>query len=304
MMIYPRRSTFQTQRKPPDGFIVVAVLWLLAALSTLASIYSVYVVNTAAGFAVYDEQLRGERLVSAALELTAYQQLTQQPRLTKGQFTFQLGRANIAVKFKSEAARIDLNAAPKQLLIGLFRTLGAQPNEAEIYSDRVIAWRTRPPSEQNSEASAYQLARVGYQPRGAKFPHSNELSLVSDLPTPLVERALQLITVYSGRPQVNVVDATPEVLAALPGMTRDDLKAFLAERESAPEKAKDLLPKEAKQYATLDGSKAVRVTIQIVFDNEHKENAEVVILLTESDEQPFAVLSWHDDFNEITDIRQ
>ena len=35
--------------KRPDGFIIVAVLWILGALATLASIYAVYVVNTADG---------------------------------------------------------------------------------------------------------------------------------------------------------------------------------------------------------------------------------------------------------------
>ena len=303
MMTRPRyASTFP--RTAPDGFIVVVVLWVLAALSALASIYSVYVVNTATGFANYDERLRSEGLVLAALELTAYQQLTQQPRPTSGQFGFQLGRANVAVKFRSEAARIDLNAAPKQLLVGLFRALGARPSDAETYGDRVIAWRTAQPSEQDSEASAYRMAHLGYQPRGAKFPHPDELSLVRDLPTSLVERALRFVTVYNGRPQINVLDAAPEVLAALPGMTPVDLNTFLAEREATPERAKTLLPKEAKPYATFEGSKAVRVTTQIVFDNGHKENAEVVILLGESGEQPFAVLSWRNEFIEtIADSR-
>src|SRR5215470_15058919 len=103
-MMTPRRSTFAASRTGADGFIVVVVLWLLGALSTLASIYSVYVVNTATGFAGYDDQLRADALVSAALELTAYQQLTQQQRPTSGQFGFRLGQAEIAVTFRSEAA--------------------------------------------------------------------------------------------------------------------------------------------------------------------------------------------------------
>ena len=37
-----------------DGFIVVAVLWILAALATLATIFSMYVINTATAFAVHD----------------------------------------------------------------------------------------------------------------------------------------------------------------------------------------------------------------------------------------------------------
>jgi len=293
----PRRLTFAASPTGADGFIVVVVLWLLGALSTLASIYSVYVVNTAAGFAGYDDQLRAEALVSAALELTAYQQLTQQPRPTNGQFSFRLGQAEIAVKFQSEAARIDLNAAPKQLLVGLFRALGAQPDEAQIYGDRVIAWRSAQPSDQDSEAAAYRMARLGYQPRGTKFPHSHELALVRDLPMSLVERALPFVTVYSGRPQINILDATPEVIAALPGITRGDLNTFLAQRDLSPENAKTLLPTEAQQYATLDGSKAVRVKVRVVFANGHRRGAEVVILLVENGEAPFAVLSWHDDLN-------
>ena len=79
---------------------------------------------------------------------------------------------------------------------------------------------------------------------GAKFPHSNELALVRDLPMSLVERALPFVTVYSGRPQINILDAAPEVIAALPGITREDLNAFLAQRQASPENAKTVaLPK-------------------------------------------------------------
>ena len=92
-----------------------------------------------------------------------------------------------------------------------------------------------------------------------------------DLPTSLVERALPFITVYSGRPQINVLDAAPEVVAALPGMTQEHLNAFLGQRRVSPENAKTLLPKEAQQYATFDGGKTFRVTVRVVFDNGHTE---------------------------------
>src|SRR5215467_7915379 len=127
-----------------DGFIAVAVLWILGALSVLASIYAAYVINTASAFAAYDDHIRADALVSAALELTAYQQqaASAQSRPTHGSFNFRLGQANIAVDFRSEAARIDLNTAPKELLFGLFITLGARPDDADSYASRVIGWRT------------------------------------------------------------------------------------------------------------------------------------------------------------------
>src|SRR3954466_8651103 len=101
------------------GFIVVAVLWILAALATLVTIFSVYVINTATAFTVHDERLQAEGLARAALELSAFQATgaTQgQPAPTRGTFLFRLGNALVNTEFMSESARIDLNSAPKELL--------------------------------------------------------------------------------------------------------------------------------------------------------------------------------------------
>jgi general secretion pathway protein K len=289
-------QTVSAQGSASEGFISIAVLWILGALSLLVSIYAVYIINTASAFAVYDDHLKAEALVSASLELTAYQQQTlpAQARPTHGVFSFRMGQANVDVQFSSEAARIDLNTASKQLLSGLFATLGARPDSAEVYADRIIGWRTAQPGDRDSEASAYQMAHLNYQPRFGKFPHLNEITLVRDLPTSLIERALPFLTVYSGRPQVNVLDAAPEVIASLPGMTQERLSAFLLQRKASPENAKQLLPPEAQQYATLEGSQTFRVNVRIGFDNSHTENAEVIIVFFEEGDQPFAVLSWRD----------
>jgi general secretion pathway protein K len=287
---------------------VVAVLWILAALSTLISVYADYVINSATGFAVYDDRLRAEALVSAAIELTAYQQLTApgQSRPTRGQFSFRLGKANVSVEFCSEAARIDLKAAPKQLLVGLFASLGARPEDAESFGDRVIAWRTAPPEGNHPEALAYRAARLPYGPRGAKFPHVGELFLVRGLPTAVVERAVPFLTVYSGRPQVNILDAPPEVIAALPGMTGERVKAVLLQRQTAPQNGQALLAllAGAQQFATTEGSRALGVTARIAFDNGRLASSEVVILVFEEGNEPFSVLSWRDDLGELRGHRR
>jgi len=292
-------SNSSTRRTTHDGFIVVAVLWILGTLSALVSIYAVYVINTASGFAVHDQRLHAEALVSAAIELTAYRQLTARAlsRPTRGQFNFQLGQADIAVEFRSETARIDLNAAPKQLLAGLFLALGEHRDRAEIYSDRIVGWRTAPTSSQDPEDSAYRVARLGYGPRGAKFPHASELSLVRDLPMSVVERVLPFVTVYSGRPQINVFDAAPEVIAALPGMTPERLDAVLKQRQALPRNEEALLPLlgAAQQFSTTEGGNAIRLTVRITFDSGRRANSEVIILVFEAGDKPYAVLSWSDE---------
>src|SRR5262245_45193983 len=101
-----------TKRARSEGFILVAVLWIVGALATLATAYSIYVANTAIAVAVNDDAVQIEGLVSAGIELAAYQLLAVkgEDRPTRGEFAFRLGRANVVVEFCSEAARIDLNA--------------------------------------------------------------------------------------------------------------------------------------------------------------------------------------------------
>src|SRR5215472_10961152 len=130
-------------RDPPRGFVVVAVLWILGALATLASIYAVYVIDTATAFAVHDDRLQAQAMIAAGLEVTAQQvSATAQNPPVQGTFSFRMGNAQLAVQYQTESARIDLNQAPKELLTGLFAALGGR--DAAMYADRIVAWRTAP----------------------------------------------------------------------------------------------------------------------------------------------------------------
>ena len=284
-----------------DGFVIVAVLWILGALATLASIYTVYVVNTATAFAVHDDRLQAEALVTAGLELTVHQ-VTSTPnaRPSHGAFNFRLGNANVAVQFSSESARIDINQAPKELLAGLFAALGGQDPEA--YADRVVAWRAAPQeAQQDTEADLYRSAGRNYVPRGAPFPNVGELWLVLGIPDVLVERALPFLTVYSGQAQINVLDAPPEVLAALPGMTPDRLNSILQQRAAAPQNGQLLLPLlgPAQAHGGAEASKTMRVQVRVDLDNGRRLSSEAIIYIGDGEPEPYRVLSWRDDIDQV-----
>jgi general secretion pathway protein K len=294
-------SSYGSQRRP-DGFIIVAVLWILLLLATLATIYSIYVSKSALALTANDAGIETELLVSGGLELAAYQLLVpeKEDRPTHGEFRVRIGHANLAVRFTSEAARIDLNEAPKPLLAGLFTVLGARGPDAERYADRVIGWRSEPKGgTQDKEASLYLAAGLTYLPRGAPFAHVSELWLVQGLPPALVEQALPFLTVYSGQPAVNILDAAPEVLAALPDMTQDRLDNILNRREtttSALKSAADILGTD-EPAATTKGSNAFRVDVHVKFDDGRHAASQAVILLG-SDKVPYLVLSWRDGADE------
>jgi general secretion pathway protein K len=294
-------SAMPPRRRPDDGFIVVAVLWILGALAALASIYSIYVTNTAISLSANDDRLQAEALATAGLELTAYQLSSPdvETRPTQGAFRFRMGRGEVAVEFRSEAARIDLNAAPKELLTGLFAGLGARADAAEYYADRIAGWRQ--PGEvagDNPEAGAYRTAGLSYGPRQGPFSDVGELWLVLGLPPALVERALPFLTVFSGRPDIDALIAAPEVVAALPGMTPDRLYGILGQRGPGAANAQivqGLLAGAAG--AGTQGSKATRVSVGIVFDNGRRVGAEAVIVPLDDADEPYRVLSWRDDFD-------
>jgi general secretion pathway protein K len=276
------------------GFIVVAVLWILAALSALVLIYLTYVTNTAVVVAGSTDRVQAEALVTAGVELAAYQLTTVKGGLlpTSGTFNARVGTGKITVTFRSEAARVDLNAAPKGLLSGLMIGLGAAPSDAAGYADRILAWRA--PTElgdDDPENSFYRTSGVVYIPRHAPFPEPEELWLVKGIPPLMVESMLPFVTVFSNLATINILDAAPQVVAALPGMTPENLQAVLAQRGDPALDPQSLLGM-VGEGATLAGSRASRITVAVEFGSGRRGGAEVVILLLEGGDEPYRVLSW------------
>ncbi|MFG1362505.1 type II secretion system minor pseudopilin [Xanthobacter versatilis] len=270
-----------------DGFILVAVLWILAALATLATVYAVYISSTATSAAVRDDSLIAHGLATAAVEIAALRLVAvpKDKRPSSGEVAFRMGKASVSASFVGEAARIDLNAAPKDLIAGLFVALGAQPEAAADYADRILGFRTPSSGDGGREAGLYRDAGLDYEPRGAPFVHVEEIWRVVGLPPALVERALPHLTVFSGRGEINAADADPVVRAALAGATPP-----AAGGGEGGQAAPAVLPDTIRE-----ASDAVRVHIIMAFDNGRRRAAEAVILLRDFGDDPYRVLSWRED---------
>ena len=145
----PRSAT-----RAEAGFVLVAVLWILAALATLASIYSSYTVNTAYASRVADDRVQAGASIRAGVEMAVFRQLAlpEKARPARGGFDMRVGRTNVAVRFRSEAARIDLNAAPADLLAGLFTAVGVDSSRAKNFAERVVGWRTKAKASADANA--------------------------------------------------------------------------------------------------------------------------------------------------------
>jgi general secretion pathway protein K len=278
------------------GFVIVAVLWILAALASLAMVFAAYLSASTRAIAVNETALQTEALISASLELTAYQLALadEHAKPPQGAFHFRMDDASVQVAFVSEAARIDLNFASKEMLAGLFISLGARKDAAIEYADRVVGWRTRPvPGSANEEEARYNSA--GYSPRQAPFTHVNELVLVVGLPPALVERALPFVTVFNGSPDVDSAIAAPEVVEAMPDKPANKQDPFGRSLASLNAARPASQPSDAlKKEASTAKSPCYRVETTIRFRNGRRNTSEVVIAMGDKVE-PYRVLSWQDD---------
>ncbi len=290
--------------RPERGFVLVAVLWLLAALALLVTIFTVHLSASARAVSLNDGALKTEALVSAGVELAAYrlQSADKDKRPPDGAFHVRLSGTDISVSFITEAARVDLNAAPKELLSGLLTVLGAGDDQAREAANRIVGWRTKASSDADAskEAALYQAAGRPYSPRQAPFAHVNELALVLGMTPALVERALPYVTVFSDRPGVDVIVAPPEVIAALPGMTPLKLKQFLGDRGSLVNDTAAISAALGSANGGTNGgvaegkSEAYRINVGLRFPDGRETASEVVIGL-EAKDDPYRVLSWQND---------
>jgi general secretion pathway protein K len=282
-----------------SGFIVVAVLWILAALAALVSVYTVHVIDTAVGSRLGEIRLEAEALIEAGLELAAFRLTsgTAKSPPTSGAFVTRIGNAQVEVSFRSEGARIDLNAAKKALLVGLLTSLGADTDAASGYADRIIGWRRKALGPRNEEAEAYQRAGWRGLPRQAAFQNVAELRLVLGLPAGLVDLMLPHVTLFNGRAEIDPMVADPAVLRALPNMSPILVDEIL-EMRSAGETRRvlDLLGP-ARSHVSTESRKATRVDLAITFDSGRHVTAEVVILLMDGGFDPYRVLAWRDDLD-------
>jgi general secretion pathway protein K len=171
--------------------------------------------------------------------------------------------------------------------------LGASADNAASYADRILAWRASTElGADDPENSFYRTSGSPYLPRHAPFPAVEELWLVRGIPPQIVERMLPFVTVFSNVAQINVLDAAPQVLAALPNITPESLQSVLTQRSDPALDPRSLVGMAGGEGATLSGSRAYRIAIEAELADGRRSAAEVVILLLESGDEPFRVLSW------------
>ncbi len=284
-------------KKPGNrGSMLVLVLFLAGLLSVFAAVAAMAMraaQNSSRGFA---DGLRAEEAARGAIEVAVAQAAGGIARMS-GTVITNFGQVQVTVMARNEAGRIDLNMAQPLFLAGLFRQLGVGADEANMYAARIVDWRDEDDKvEKNggAERSAYRsLGRVD-GPRNGPFVHVAELGLVLGIPGPIAAAAAPYLTVASGLEQINPMFADPPVLLAIPGISPDRVRNFLAERAKPGAKPQSLIASlgRVEEFATEEAGKAVRFEAQVRLAANNERRFEAVVYVVEGDSEPFRILAW------------
>jgi len=218
------------------GFALILVIWAIVLLASLAAGFAFAVRHEIRVAGDMASVARAEAAASAALHTAALLLGRADPE-ERWQADTRLRSmpwpdAVIGVRVQSESGRIDINRAPRALLLGLFAQF-FPPGRADALVDALIDWRDDDdePEPAGAEREAYEQAGYSYGPANAPFNSVNELSRVLGFDGQIRDTLRPYLTVHSRRPRINVLGADLIVLLSVPGVDRDIAATLVAQRD-------------------------------------------------------------------------
>lgn len=264
-------------RAGSSGAILVTVLWTTALLSALAMAASTTFRGLAGIIAVDRDRVRAQGLLTAGLETAAGMVAGWgEPPLAQQRIDVDLPGGRVRIELTDEGGRIDVVKAPPEVLLSLFRHVGAPDPEGIV--DRIAEWRKPPTGPDQPEAGLASL---------------RELQQVAGVPPNVVAAVAPLATVF-GNATVNPASAPAEVLAALPGVDRRRVAGLLAARAHPPVDPARLaaLLGPASRYLEATPVRAVSARLVATLSDGYAEAVQAVMVVLPGDTQPYRLLAW------------
>lgn len=280
------------RRSGQRGVALLLVLWACTLLAILLGGYAALARTEGLQARYQFAQTRAHYAAEAGLMRAVYGLQNPQPKqrwIGDGRtYTFQYDDATITLSAIDESGKVDLNAASPDVLLGLFKASGLKQEDAQALADHVVEWRNPVgvEGESGSQHAAYAAAGRDYGPRNGPFASVEELQMVLGMTAALYRQVAPVLTLWSGSASPDPNIAPPLVLAAIPGMTPEQLKAIQAARLKNANDPSLVLNNgtthSIRSEATLaDGTRAVlRATIRV-------QAGQVGA-------QPYAVLRWQE----------
>ena len=218
----------------------MVVMWALVLLSSIAgAVVTVHRTETALSTNLQDT-LQGQAIGEAGVYY-AIAKLTQDVPRIEGEepwgfdatpHAWSFAGKELRITVAGESGRIDLNAAPPELLLQLLEVAGVSAPEAEALVDAIQDWRDVDSDTHinGAEDPEYEQAGRPYGAKDATFSSVQELRQVLGMTSQLYDILAPALTIYSGRSKVNPYFASRLALMAALAGDEEETDRYLESR--------------------------------------------------------------------------
>jgi general secretion pathway protein K len=203
------------------GFALVLVLWVLSLLMIMAASFSLTMrreTGVIAGITSGAQALAAAESGIAMAEMMLMNPDQNKRWHTDGNiYQIQFLDALVRIRLEGETGKIDLNKADQVQLQQLIAQLPIDEEKQTALVSAIMDWRDQDDLVNigGAEKNEYKEAGKLYQPRNKPFQTLEELQMVLGMDESILKQLEPLITIYSGRSQVDFSQATKEVMLTL-----------------------------------------------------------------------------------------
>jgi general secretion pathway protein K len=221
------------------GAALLLVLWLLVLLTGLISVFALTARTEGLQGRYAGRSAIARYAAEAGVEVAALHLQGIDPAarwVPDGRpNTFAFEGEQVQVRVLDESAKVDLNVAAPDLLVGLLTAVGVEQDRARQLSGAIQDWRDGDNllnAEGGAEDPQYAEAKLPYGAKDRPFETISELRQVLGIDAKLYERLRPHVTVYTGQARPIPTFASPVVLQAL-GLPADQVGQILGQRAPA-----------------------------------------------------------------------
>jgi general secretion pathway protein K len=262
----PMYSSASCPLPTESGVVLIAILWILTALSVIALSFSRESrVEVSAARNAQDLE-RSYFIARSGIEATIYQIVqkrmssvvsqTTEPEaepdpIDLGKITGNFAGGVFKVDIQDESGKINVNMVSEPQLQALIKASGIQDPDAAIIADSILDWRDTDDLNRlnGAENDYYQSLNPPYKAKNGRIDSIEELLLVRGMTRDYFygkpERAedgtvayrygiSRCLTVFSTRNKININSAPLPVLLSVPGMPDQAAKLIYERRKVKP----------------------------------------------------------------------
>ncbi len=280
------------------GLAMVIVIWILTLLTLMAGSFATTMRrDNSVSLAI---KSNAEALAYAESAIILAQFMLDQPdpdlRWLGNGTVYRILKPDgeIRVRVQAETGKVDINASNETQLAALINWAVRDDWQGQQLLNAILDWRDADDDTrtQGAEKRQYRLAGLKYGPTNTAFQSLEELQLVLGLNADIFRVIRPFITVYSGQAEVDLQNASPQLLAiiARENKNRNIDDVALKNRMQAEGGSEDLGESGGGGGA---GNQTYTILAEAVVRGESSAGLEVVIRSQGGElGEPFQVLDW------------